>query len=83
MPTNRTDIALKYVGVTNEQGKKDKFASGSWSQHGFRKGSFLYPDGDAVTMIGNPVTASLAIVPNVRATFYAQPKLIKSDKPVE
>ena len=38
MPTNRTDLALKFVCATDEQGRRTSEASGSWSQHGFRRG---------------------------------------------
>lgn len=76
MPTNRSDLALQFVYVTDERGNKSAFASGSWDRHFFRKGSFMFQDGNALTMVGKPTTMTFAIVPNIHATFYAQPRLV-------
>jgi len=75
MPTNRPDLALKFVCVTDEQGNKAVDASGSWGRHQFRKGSFMFRNGNVLTMVGTPTTLTFAAVPNVHATFYAQPRL--------
>jgi hypothetical protein len=77
MPTNRTDLALHFICVTDENGNKSvEPGSGSWGRHSFRKGSFMFRDGDALTMAGTPTTMTFAIVPNIHATFYAQPRLV-------
>ena len=75
MPTNRPDLALKFVCVTDQQGNKAVNASGSWGRHQFRKGSFMFRNGNVLTMVGTPTTLTFAAVPNVHATFYAQPRL--------
>ena len=78
MPTNRTDLALHFICVTDEKGNKsvEPFGSGNWDRHYFRKGSFMFRDGDALTMVGTPTTMTFAIVPNIHATFYTQPRLV-------
>ncbi|HEV7923829.1 MAG TPA: hypothetical protein VGR14_00630 [Verrucomicrobiae bacterium] len=78
MPTNRTDLALKFVCVTDEQGRRtSKSGSGSWNQHYFREGNFMMRDSGIFTMSGfRLTTVTFAIVPNVRTTFYAQPQLL-------
>jgi len=83
MPTNRTDLALKFVCVTDDQGRTTSHSSGSWGQHQFRKGSFMMQNVGASStgefrLAGDfrLVSVTLAIVPNVHTTFYAQPKLL-------
>ena len=75
MPTNRPDLALKFVCVTDEHGNKAVDASGSWGRHQFRKGSFMFRNGNVLTMVGTPTTLTFAAVPNVHATFCVQPRL--------
>jgi hypothetical protein len=78
MPTNRTDLALKFVCVTDQQGRKTSGSgSGSWNQYRFRKGDFMVklPDGTLSVGSFHPATVTFAIVPNVHATFYAQARL--------
>jgi RNA polymerase sigma factor (sigma-70 family) len=77
MPTNRPDLALQFVCVTDEKGNKSvEPSSGSWNRHFFRKGSFMFRDGNAMTMVGKPTTMTFAIVPNIHAVFFAQPRLV-------
>ena len=77
MPTNRTDLALKFVCVTDEQGRRTSEASGSWNQHLFRKGSFMMRSGGVGSMDDfHLTTVTFAIVPNMHTTFYAQPQLL-------
>jgi DNA/RNA endonuclease YhcR with UshA esterase domain len=76
MPTNRQGVALQFVCVTDEKGNKSVNASGSWNRHFFRKGSFMFQDGNVLTMVGKPTTMTFAIVPNIHASFYAQPRLV-------
>jgi hypothetical protein len=77
MPTNRTDLALRFVCVTDVQGRKTSRGSGSWGQHQFRQGSFMMLDGGVMSMGNFHFTnVTLAIVPNVHGTFYSQPKLL-------
>lgn len=77
MPTNRTDFALRFVCVTDEQGRRISQGSGSWGQYGFRRGSFMMVSEGMVRMSDlHLTTLTFAIVPNVHATFYAQPRLV-------
>ena len=77
MPTNRTDLALKFVCATDEQGRRTSEASGSWSQHGFRRGDSMMRDGGVISMGDfRLTTVTFAIVPNLHTTFYAQPQLL-------
>lgn len=77
MPTNRTDLALKCVYVTDDQGRRAVESSGSWSQHHFRKSGFMIRDGEVLSMIDvHLASVTFAIVPNLHATFYAQPRLL-------
>jgi len=76
IPTNRTDVGLRFVRITDEQGRHGINPSGSWSQFSFRKGSFMIQTEQGLTMSDlHLTTATVAIVPNVHATFYAQPCL--------
>jgi len=77
MPTNRQDIALRFVCVAEDEGEKTSEASGSWNQHFFRKGSFMWHKGGVLSVGGlKATTMTFAIVPNIHATFYAQPRLV-------
>ncbi len=76
MPTNRSDLALKFVCVTDERGNKSVHSSGSWNQHQFWKGDFAFRDGSTLTMVSTPTSMTFAVVPNIHATFYAQPRLV-------
>ena len=71
MPTNRSDLALKLIGVHDEQGKSVSGGGGSWNQHFFRRSIEPTPS--------QQVKVDIAIVPNVHTTFYAQPRLIIAD----
>jgi hypothetical protein len=75
--TERTDLALKFVCVADDKGRKATAASGSWSKYRFRKGDFMMQtDGGMMMSDLHPVTATIAIVPTAHATFYAQPILL-------
>ena len=78
IPTNRTDLAVRLVSVADEQGREAINLGGSWSQFSFRKGgNFMIQTEQGLAMSDLPPTrATIAIVPNVHATFYAQPTLI-------
>jgi hypothetical protein len=77
IPTNRTDIALRFVCITDEQGRKGINPGGSWNQHSFRMGNFFVQTEQGLTMSDLHLTkATIAIVPNVHATFYTQPTLL-------
>lgn len=76
MPTNRTDLALKYIGVTDAEGVSASSGGGAWNQHVFRKGSFfVLRDGVMHFDVFKPVTVTFAVVPNVHVEFLAQPSL--------
>lgn len=77
IPTNRTDLALRFVCITDEQGRKGVNPGGNWNQHSFRMGNFMVQTEQGLTMADlHLTTATIAIVPNVHATFYAQPTLL-------
>lgn len=78
IPTNRADIALKYIRVTDAQGNASspRMGSGSWGQFRFRAGSFFQEKGGVLTQMHKPATITFAIVPNVHTTFYVQPRLV-------
>jgi hypothetical protein len=82
MPTNRTDLALKFVCVADADGKQGWDSSGSWNQHYFHKGYFMerLPNGH-VSQDFTPASLTLAVVPNVHTTFYVQPKLVSDENP--
>ncbi len=67
MPTNRPDLALRVVSVKDSAGKKVNVEASSWNQYSFRK--------VIRNMQHSEMEVVVAVVPNVRATFYAQPKL--------
>jgi len=77
IPTNRSDLALRFVCITDEQGREAINPSGSWSQFSFRKGgAVMIQTEQGLTMADvHLAKATIAIVPNVHATFYAQPTL--------
>jgi hypothetical protein len=78
IPTNRADLALRFVCLTDVHGRKlpDEFV-GSWGQHSFRMGDFM-PRGARGLNVASPgpATVTIAVVPCVHATFYAQPRLL-------
>jgi hypothetical protein len=77
IPTNRTDIALRFVCITDEQGRKGINPGGNWNQHSFRMGNFMVQtEQGLITSDLHLTTATIAIVPNVHATFYTQPSLV-------
>lgn len=78
IPTNRTDIALKFVSAMDEQGRKMNAGGSSWGRYNFREGHFMSWTGEnSLTSIDvKPAKLTFAIVPNIHTTFYAQPRLI-------
>ena len=78
IPTNRANLAIKYICVTDRQGNSSSsgFGSGSWSQFDFTQGSFFTEKGGLLAQMGMPATLTFAIVPNVHTTFYVQPRLV-------
>jgi hypothetical protein len=79
MPTNRLDLALRFVAVSDDQGQSVSEAdhpSGSWSRDRFRKGSFMVSKSDVYTSDFKPATLTVAVVPILHTTFYTQPQLI-------
>lgn len=77
IPTNHTDIALRFVSITDDHGRKGINPGGSWNQHSFRMGNFMVQTEQGLTTSDlHLTTATIAIVPNVHATFYAQPALL-------
>jgi len=76
MPTNRPDLALKFVSATDAQGENMHDAASSWSQFRFRKGDFMAEREGVLTMGVNPTKVTVAVVPNIYTTFYVQPRLV-------
>ena len=77
MPTNRPDLALKFVSATDAQGNEMLNPAGSWNQYRFREGDFEVRR-DGVISIGDarPTKLAFAVVPNIHTTFYVQPRLV-------
>ncbi len=79
MPTNRPDLVLRFVAVSDDAGQSVSEAdhpSGSWDRYRFRKGSFMARKGNVLTTDFKPTTLTFVLVPSVHATFYTQPQLI-------
>jgi len=74
MPTNRSDLALKFVCVEDHEGNQCAQGSGNWGRHHFRRGSFLFRKAGVLTTSVSPTKLTFAVVPNVHATFFAQPR---------
>jgi len=79
--TNNPNLALRFLSVVDEDGEECVNASGSWNQHQFRKGDFMWHRNGGLTMGGaKPTTLKLAIVTNVHATFYVQPVVVPAKR---
>lgn len=78
IPTNDPSIGLRLLGATDEKGQKINWRSTGESQFSFSM-SFM-PAPPTLTPAPN-VNATIAIVPNVHATFYSQPPLITKSDP--
>jgi RNA polymerase sigma factor (sigma-70 family) len=77
IPTNRPDLALKYVAVADEQGDDIRAGGGSWGRYQFQAaGGFVTHHGNSISMDGKPTKATFAVVPNLHTVFYAQPQLV-------
>jgi RNA polymerase sigma factor (sigma-70 family) len=77
MPTNRPDLALKFVGAADAQGNEMLKPAGSWDQYRFREGDFIVRrEGILTTVDVRPAKVTLAVVPNIHTTFYIQPRLV-------
>jgi RNA polymerase sigma factor (sigma-70 family) len=75
IPTNHPNLALEFVKANDDQSEM-KDGSGSWDQYQFRKGNFMSRRGNMLILGGKPTKVTVAVVPNVHTTFYAQPKLV-------
>ena len=77
MPTNRPDLALKFVGAADTQGNEMLNPSGGWNQHRFTEGNFMVRRDGVMSMVAvRPAKLTFAVVPNIHTTFYVQPRLI-------
>jgi hypothetical protein len=76
IPTNQPGIALKFVGAADDAGERLHPGGGSWNQYMFRQGDFMGRRGNFVVQGRKPTKVTLAIVPNVHATYYIQPRLV-------
>lgn len=80
IPTNHPELALVFVGAKDSQNETLRDSAGSWNRSQFRKGDFMVTRGGVNYFNGAvPSTVTVAIVPNIHATFYAQPTLITGD----
>jgi RNA polymerase sigma factor (sigma-70 family) len=76
MPTNRPDLALKFVGAEDAQGNEMLKPVGSWDQYRFREGDFIVRrEGILTTVDVRPTKVTFAVVPNVHTTFFTQARL--------
>lgn len=77
IPTNNPELALAFVDAKDTQNETLTNPSGSWGQFNFRKGDFMVSRA-GVIYSGNvkPSTVTVAIVPNIHTTFYAQPSVV-------
>jgi len=71
MPTNITNRRLLFIKARNAEGRDLNRRTGSWAQFQFWRMLDLSEAGDAVE-------ATVAVVPNVHATYLIQPKLVPS-----
>jgi hypothetical protein len=71
MPTNITNMRLLFIKARNGEGRDLNRWAGSWAQFHFWRMLDLSQAGDAVE-------ATVAVVPNVHATYLIQPKLVPS-----
>jgi len=78
IPTNYGNLALKFISAADQQGNIGDFAGGSWDQHLFNEGGFMVQKNGVYSEMGPPATVTFAVVPNVRAAFYVQPRLLSS-----
>ena len=76
IPTNQPNLGLRFIDAPNDEGENVYNSSGNWGQYGFRKGSFMTRRGNVLTMDFKPTKVTVAVVPNVHATFYTQPRLM-------
>lgn len=77
IPTNHSEVALVFVGAKNSEGEALTNPAGNWNQFQFRNGDFMFTrDGVLYGNVGVPSTMTVAIVPNIHTTFYAQPSVV-------
>jgi RNA polymerase sigma factor (sigma-70 family) len=76
IPTNRPEFALRFVGASDEQGDNITSGGGSWDQFGFHEGGVKIVTNGYAKMDVQPTKCTLAVVPNMHTTFYAQPRLV-------
>ena len=76
MPTNNPNLAIRVVGVTDDQGRVGTRPAGSWGQFHFREGDFLVLESNGFNANYHPTHVTFAVVTNIHLTFYAQPILV-------
>jgi len=78
MPTNRPDLALRYISAKDDLNEEIiQSGGGSWGHYSFRRTSFM-AERDGIMHMGDikPASVTFAVVPNVHMTFYAKPRLL-------
>lgn len=73
IPTNATHLRVLFVRARDEEGRDLDRTTGSWGQHGFWRALNLSEPGDVIE-------ATIAIVPNVHATYLTRPTLVRSSE---
>jgi RNA polymerase sigma factor (sigma-70 family) len=77
IPTNQPNLGLRFINAPNDEGENVyNAASASGTQYRFRKDSFMTRRGNVLTTDFKPTKVTVAVVPNVHATFYTQPRLV-------
>jgi hypothetical protein len=73
IPTNRTDLRLKYVRATDAEGRSVGDEGGSWSQHEFSRSL----DPSALSRPGGRIQITFAISRNYHMEFCCQPSVLE------
>jgi hypothetical protein len=76
IPTNQPNLGLRFINAPNDEGENVYNAIASGTQYRFRKDSFMTRRGNVLTTDFKPTKVTVAVVPNVHATFYTQPRLV-------
>jgi hypothetical protein len=80
IPTNAANLRLLFVSARDADGRDLNRQTGSWGQHRFWRALDLsqFRKAFALSQPDDAVAATIAIVPNVHASYLIQPKLIRS-----
>jgi hypothetical protein len=76
IPTNQPNLGLRFINAANDEGENAYHARASGTQYRFREDNFMTRRGNVLTTDFKPTKVTVAVVPNVHATFYTQPRLV-------